>query len=147
MCTENNACYAYNALFEHWFMEFGLPEELRSGNGSEYINTEVTHLCKYFEIKFKPSTTYALWTNGLVEGTNRIIGQFIRTLVDGKYNNCFALLRSLKTSSYPKQMFYKNKALEDPIAIANCFNNFFEKNFNASSYVRNPLAPAESIRL
>ena len=41
--------------------------------------------------------------------------------------DCFALLRSLKTSSYPKQMFYKNKALEDPIAIANGFNNFFEK--------------------
>ena len=41
--------------------------------------------------------------------------------------DCFALLLSLKTSSYPKQMFYKNKALEDPIAIANCFNNFFEK--------------------
>ena len=41
--------------------------------------------------------------------------------------DCFALLRSLKTSSCPKQMFYKNKALEDLIAIANCFNNFFKK--------------------
>ena len=88
MCApQNNAHYAYNALFEHWFMKFGLPEELRSDNGYEYINAELTHLCKYFEIKFKPSTTYAPWTNGLVEGTNRIIGQFIRTLVDRKYNN------------------------------------------------------------
>ena len=58
-------------------MKFGLPEDLRSDNGSEYINTELTHLCKYFEIKFKPSTAYAHWTNGLVEGTTRIIGQFI----------------------------------------------------------------------
>ena len=39
------------------------------------------------EIKLKPSTTYAPWTNGLVEGTKRIIGQFRRTLVDGKFNN------------------------------------------------------------
>ena len=68
-------------------MKFGLPEEIRSDNGSEYINTELTHLCNYFEIKFKPSTTYAPWTNGLVEGTNRIIGQFIRTLLDEKYHN------------------------------------------------------------
>ena len=68
-------------------MKFGLPEEIRSDNGSEYINTELTHLCKYFEIKFKPSTTYAPWTNGLVEGTNRIIGQFIRSLLDEKYHN------------------------------------------------------------
>ena len=88
MCApKNNAYYAFTALFEHWFMKFGLPEEIRSDNGSEYINTELTHLCNYFEIKFKPSTTYAPCTNGLVEGTNRIIGQFIRTLLDEKYQN------------------------------------------------------------
>ena len=88
MCApKNNAHYAFTALFEHWFMKFGLPEEIRSDNGSEYINTELTHLCNYFEIKFKPSTTYAPWTNGLVEGTIRIIGQFIRTLFDEKYHN------------------------------------------------------------
>ena len=84
---QNNAHYAVTALFEHWFMKFGLPEEIRSDNGSEYINTELTHLCNYFEIKFKPSTTYAPWTNGLVEGTNRIIGQFFRTLLNEKYQN------------------------------------------------------------
>ena len=72
---------------KHWFMKLGLPEEIRSDNGSEYINTELTHLCNYFEIKFKPSTTYAPWTNGLVEGTNRIIGQFIRTLLHEKLQN------------------------------------------------------------
>ena len=88
MCApKNNAHYAYNALFEHWFLKFGLPEELQPDNGSEYINTELTHLCKNFEIQFKPSRTYAPGTNGLVEATNRIIGQFIRTLVDGKHNN------------------------------------------------------------
>ena len=82
MCApKNNAHYAFTALFEHWFMKSGLPEEIRSDNGSEYINTELTHLCNYFEIKFKPSTTYAPWTNRLVEGTNKIIGQFIRTLL------------------------------------------------------------------
>ena len=81
MCApRNNAHYAFTALFEHWFMKFGLPEEIRSDNGSEYINTELTHLCK-------SSTTYAPWTNGLVEGTNRIIGQYIRTLPDEKYQN------------------------------------------------------------
>ena len=88
MCApENNAHYAFTALFEHWFLKFGLPEEIRSDNGSEYINTEVIHLCNYFEIKFKSSTTCAPRTNGLVEGTNRIIGQFIRTLLDKKYQN------------------------------------------------------------
>ena len=35
-------------------------------------------------------------TNGLVEGTSRIIGQFIRTLVNGKFNNW-----SLKSKFFP----------------------------------------------
>ena len=83
MCaSKNNAQYAFTALFEHWFMKFGLPEEIRSDSGAENINTELTNLCNYFEIKFKPSTTYASGTNGLVEGTNKIIGQFIRTLLN-----------------------------------------------------------------
>ena len=57
MCApKNNAYYAITALFEHCFMKFGLPEEIRSNNGSEHIDTELTHLCIYFEIKFKPST-------------------------------------------------------------------------------------------
>ena len=28
-------------------MKVGLPEEIRLDNGSEYINRELTHLCKY----------------------------------------------------------------------------------------------------
>ena len=88
MCApKNNAHYAFTSLFEHWFMKFGLPEKIRSDNGSEYNNAELKHLCNCFEIKFKPSTTYAPWTNGLVEGTNRIIGKIIRTLLQEKYNN------------------------------------------------------------
>ena len=46
MCApKNNAYYAFTTLSEHWFMKFGLPEEIRSDNGSKYINTELTHLC------------------------------------------------------------------------------------------------------
>ena len=107
MCApKTNAYYAYTALFEHWFMKFGLPEELRSDNGPEYINTKLTHLCKYFEIKIKPRTTYAPWTNGLVEGTTRIIGQFIRTLVDGKFNNW---PRKAKFFPYAYNTQYQNR--------------------------------------
>ena len=30
MCApKNNAYYAFTALFENWFMKFGLPEEIR----------------------------------------------------------------------------------------------------------------------
>ena len=36
ICAPKNA---FTALFKHMFMKFGLPEEIRSDNGSEYINT------------------------------------------------------------------------------------------------------------
>ena len=88
MCApKNNAYHAFTALFEHWFIKFGLPEEIRSDNRSEYINRELAHSSNNFEIKFKPSTIYAPWTNELVEGTNRVIGQFIRTLLNEIYSN------------------------------------------------------------
>ena len=89
MCApKNNAYYAFTALFEHWFMKYlDYQKKLDQITDRNTLTLSVTHLCNYFEIKFKPSTTYAPWTNGLVEGTNRIIGQFIRTLVDEKYHN------------------------------------------------------------
>ena len=95
-------------------MKFGLPAEIRSDNGSEYINTELTHLCNYFEIQFKPSTTYAPWTNGLVEGTNRIIGQFIRTLVNEKNNNGS---RSSKFSPYAYNTQYQTQLCMSPYEV------------------------------
>ena len=95
-------------------MKFGLSEEIRSDNGSEYINTELTHLCNYFEIKFKPSTTYATWTNGLVEGTNRIIGQFIRLLLNEKYNNWS---RKAKFFSYACNTQYQTRLGMSPYEI------------------------------
>ena len=95
-------------------MKFGLPAEIRSDNGSEYINTELTHLCNYFEIQFKPCTTYAPWTNGLVEGTNRIIGQFIRTLVNEKNNNGS---RSSKFFPYAYNTQYQTQLFMSPYEV------------------------------
>ena len=115
MCApKNNAHYAFTALFEHWFMKFGLPEEIRSDNGSEYINTELIHLCNYFEIKFKTSTKCAPWTNGLIEGTNRIIGQFIRTLLDEKYHNWS---RKAKFFPYAYNTHYQTRLGMSPYEI------------------------------
>ena len=115
MCApKNNAYYAFTALFENWFMKFGLPEEIRSVNGSEYINSVLTHICNYFEIKFKPSTTYAPWTNVLVEGTNRIIGQFIRTLLDEKYHNWS---RKAKFFAYAYKTQYQTRLGMSPYEV------------------------------
>ena len=65
-----NAYYAYTTLYEHWIAKFGLPEILVTDNGTEFINNEIITLCHLYNIKHKPRTSHAPWTNGLVEGMN-----------------------------------------------------------------------------
>ena len=40
-------------------------------NDTEFINNEITTSCHLYEIKHKPGTSRAPWTNELVEGVNR----------------------------------------------------------------------------
>ena len=46
------------------------------------INNEIITLCHLYNIKQKPSTSHALWTNGLVEGMNRSIQEYLRCIIN-----------------------------------------------------------------
>ena len=72
-----NAYYAYTTLYEHWIAKFGLPEILVTDNGTEFINNEIITLCHLYNIKHKPRTSHAPWTNGLVEGMNRSLQEYL----------------------------------------------------------------------
>ena len=78
-----NAYYAYTTLYEHWIAKFGLPEILVTDNGTEFINNEIITLCHLYNIKHKPRTSHAPWTNGLVEGTNRSLQEYLRCIING----------------------------------------------------------------
>ena len=78
-----NAYYAYTTLFEHWIAKFGLPEILVTDNGTELINNEIITLCHLYNIKHKPGTSHAPWTNGLVEGMNRSLREHLRCIIIG----------------------------------------------------------------
>ena len=78
-----NAYYAYTTLYEHWIAKFGLPEILVTDNGSEFINNEIITLCHLYNIKHKPRTSHAPWTNGLVEGMNRSLQEYLRCIING----------------------------------------------------------------
>ena len=62
-------------------------------------------------------------------------------------SDCFDLLRSLKSSDYPKIMFFDQERLENPVDIANGFNKFFAKNFNTGSYTGVAYSSSEFISL
>ena len=78
-----NAYYAYTTLYEHWIAKFGLPEFLVTDNCTEFINNEIITLCHLYNIKHKPRTSHAPWTNGLVEGMNRSLQEYLRCIVNG----------------------------------------------------------------
>ena len=77
-----NAYYAYTTLYEHWIAKFGLPEILVTDNGTEFINNEIITLCHLYNIKQKPRTSHAPWTNGLVEGMNRSLQEYLRCILN-----------------------------------------------------------------
>ena len=62
-------------------------------------------------------------------------------------SDCFALLRSLKPSDYPKIMFFDQEHLENPVDISNGFNKFFAKSFNTVSETGVAYASSEFISL
>ena len=78
-----NAYYAYTTLNEHWIAKFGLPEILVTDNGTEFINNEIITLCHLYNIKHKPRTSHAPWTNGLVEGMNCSLQEYLRCIING----------------------------------------------------------------
>ena len=74
----NNAKTAGKTLLHHWIVKFGPPIYLVTDRGSEYINTDMAHLCTLMGIRNCPRTLYSPWTNGLVEKQNKNIGTHIR---------------------------------------------------------------------
>ena len=75
--------YAYTTLYEHWIAKFGLPEILVTDNGREFINNEIITLCHLYNIKHEQRTSHAPWINGLVEGMNRSLQEYLRCIING----------------------------------------------------------------
>ena len=83
---KNDATDANTVLFDHWIVKFGIPDILVTDNGNEYINGEFTRFCGTYNVQFKPRTPYALWSNGLVENSNRQLKTIPRTVLDSQYH-------------------------------------------------------------
>ena len=74
----NNAKTVVKTLLHHWIVKFGPLIYLVTVCGSEYMNTDMAHLCTLMGIRHSPRTPYSLWNNELVEVRNKILGTHIR---------------------------------------------------------------------
>ena len=93
---KNDATNALTVLFDHWIVKLGIPDNLERENGAKHINGEFTHFCRKYNVKFKPRTPYAPWSNELVENSNRQLNTFLRTVLDSQYDTW-----SQKVKSFP----------------------------------------------
>ena len=66
-------------------LNFCIPNILVTDSGKEYINAEFTQFCRTY-VQFKLRTPYALWSNRLVENSNRQLNTFLRTVLDSQYD-------------------------------------------------------------
>ena len=55
----NNAKTAVKTLLHDWIVKFGPPINLVTDRGSEYINTDMAHLCSLLGIRHSPRTPYS----------------------------------------------------------------------------------------
>ena len=78
-----NAYYAYTTLYEHWIAKIGLPEKQVRDNCTEFINNKIITPCNLYNFKQKPRTSHAPWTNGLVEGMNCSLQEYLRCIING----------------------------------------------------------------
>ena len=69
--------------FTNPIAKFGLPEILLTDNGTEFNHIEIITLCHLYNTKDKPRTSHAPWTNGLVEGMNRSLQEYLRCIING----------------------------------------------------------------
>ena len=131
-----NAYYAYTTLYEHWIAKFGLLEILVTDNVTEFINNEIITLCHLYNIKHKPRTSHAPWTNGLIEGLNCSLQEYLRCIINGndtKYTEwstdvkLFPLAYNSKITTTlgmsPYEIFFNQKPRKPTMFTANAHKN------------------------
>ena len=74
----NNVKTEVKTLLDHWIVKFGTPIYLVIDRGSEYIKSDMAHLCTLMGIRHSRRTPHSHWTNGLVEEQNKKLGTHIR---------------------------------------------------------------------
>ena len=59
------------------------PEILVTDKRTEFKNKEIITLCYLYNIKYKPRRSHAPWTDGLIEGMNRSLQEYLRCIING----------------------------------------------------------------
>ena len=77
-CADAQSCA--DALIERIFMRYGLPKEIRSDNGSQFVNEVITDMLEKLKVRHHRVLPYHPQSNGIVERVNQEVTRHLRCL-------------------------------------------------------------------
>lgn len=75
------------AIFTNFVLTYGLPRQIRTDLGSEYVNKVFTELTSLLDISHNTSTPHHHQTVGTVERNHRVLNEYIRTYISENLND------------------------------------------------------------
>jgi hypothetical protein len=90
-------------LFDHWILRYGLPKEIVTDRGTNFLSELFRNLCQLLRIQKISTTAYRLQANGANERVHRTIYTILRSL---KETQSLAWERQLATSLYVYRTSY-----------------------------------------
>ncbi len=70
------------AIFELWFCKFGIPAQIHTDGGKEFVNKLITELCKLLNGQHTKMTPYHPQCNSQVEVFNKTVKKYLVSYVD-----------------------------------------------------------------
>jgi len=70
------------AIFELWFCKFGIPAQIHTDGGKEFVNKLITELCKLLNRQHTKTTPYHPQCNSQVEVFNKTVKKYLVSYVD-----------------------------------------------------------------
>jgi transposase InsO family protein len=76
-----------NAFIRHIILIYGIPTEILTDQGSNFMGDVFKRICKLFNIDKIRTTAYHPESNGALERTHKTLTSYLRCFCDTKLNN------------------------------------------------------------
>jgi hypothetical protein len=76
-----------NGFVKHIVLVYGIPDEIVTGQGSNFMSDVFKRICKLFKIEKIHTTTYHPESNGALERTHKTLTNYLRCFCDTKLNS------------------------------------------------------------
>jgi transposase InsO family protein len=83
------------AIFVQWFCKFGIPAQIHTDGGKEFVNKLLAELCELLNVQHTKTTPYHPQCNSQVEVFNKTVKKFLASYVDGTTLNWDKFLPAL----------------------------------------------------